>query len=110
MRTVQGNAFPDEIRLVADLILKSSPPTAIAQDGRENLICESKKNPIILSRGHFTNLIIKHHHRLTLHGGAQLFFKTTREKYWILMGEPKRIIYLKFQMTILGVDSRITGS
>ncbi|XP_036346881.1 uncharacterized protein LOC118756189 [Rhagoletis pomonella] len=55
----------------------------------------NRRCPIILPNGHFiTELVIKHSHHTTLHGGAQLTLAHTRYQFWIINGRQavRRII------------------
>lgn len=50
-------------------------------------IAYDERHPVILSSEcHFTNLLINHAHRQTLHGGAQLTLAYLRKCYWVLNG------------------------
>ncbi|XP_036347246.1 uncharacterized protein LOC118756600 [Rhagoletis pomonella] len=48
---------------------------------------EDRRFPIILPKhGRLVELIIRHAHETTLHGGPQLVLQTLRSRYWILNG------------------------
>jgi len=50
-------------------------------------LSHERRHPIILpSPHHFTELVIRHSHYLTLHGSAQLTLAHTRQRFWILKG------------------------
>ncbi|XP_044313279.1 uncharacterized protein LOC123037281 [Drosophila rhopaloa] len=54
---------------------------------RHSSLSHERRHPIILpSSHHFTELVIRHSHCLTLHGGAQLTLAHARQRFWILTG------------------------
>ncbi|XP_070075502.1 uncharacterized protein [Drosophila takahashii] len=62
---------------------------------RHSKLSHERRHPIILpSSHHFTELVIRHSHYLTLHGGAQMTLAHTRQRFWILTGKQavRRII------------------
>ncbi|XP_044313301.1 uncharacterized protein LOC123037303 [Drosophila rhopaloa] len=69
---------------------------------RHSSLSHERRHPIILpSSHHFTELVIRHSHCLTLHGGAQLTLAHARQRFWILTGRQavRRVIRFRTRPT-----------
>lgn len=45
-----------------------------------------RKHPILIPKGHFAALVMKHLHRTNMHAGPQALLSITRQRYWIIGG------------------------
>lgn len=101
-RLVQLEAFADEINCLMNQEPLSGKSSLVALNpflddhnvirigGRlkNSHLPYSSKHPIALPYSHhYTELIIKHHHLSTLHGGSQLTLYSIRKRFWIVHGQ-----------------------
>lgn len=98
LKTVQRDTFATEIEVLqTNAQLKPSNPLAnlnpyLNPDGLLRVggrlhhanIGDSCKHPILLRAHPVIDLIIRHHHHLTLHGGLKLTLISVRHEFWII--------------------------
>ncbi|XP_066585496.1 uncharacterized protein [Prorops nasuta] len=51
---------------------------------QHSFLSDNQKHPIILPTNYLTELLIRHIHITTLHGGLQLTLTVLRQKYWVI--------------------------
>ncbi|XP_008180528.1 uncharacterized protein LOC103308616 [Acyrthosiphon pisum] len=82
----QGSITPTTIAQLAPFI-DSNGIIRVGGRLKRALLDENAKYPILLpQKTHLTELIIRHFHHISLHGGSRLVLSMIHQKFWIISG------------------------